>query len=127
MDISHLGITEPVDGLPIISKVVIHGNSVYTCGVTAEPTGDITQQTQQVLDRIDRLLHAAGTDKSRLLTAQVWLRDMSLFASHNAVWNVWVDPDHPPVRVCITAELWQPSLLVEIMVTAVQQSAAASS
>jgi enamine deaminase RidA (YjgF/YER057c/UK114 family) len=127
MDISYLGITEPVNDLPIISKVVVYGDSIYTCGVTADPTGDITEQTQQVLDRIDRLLRAAGTDKSRLLTAQVWLRDMSLFAPHNAVWNAWVDPDHPPVRVCVAAELWQPSLLVEIMVTAARQPAAASS
>ena len=127
MDISHLGITEPVDDLPIISKVVVHGDIVYTCGVTADPTGDITQQTQQVLERIDRLLHAAGTDKSQLLTAQVWLRDMSLFAPHNAIWNNWVDPANPPVRVCVAAELWQPALLVEIMVTAVRQSRVAQS
>jgi len=123
MDISHLGITEPVNGLPIISKVVVDGGIVYTCGVTADPSGDITQQTQQVLDRIDRLLHAAGTDKSHLLIAQVWLRDMTLFGPHNTVWNAWVDPANPPVRVCVAAELWQPSLLVEIMVTATRQPA----
>ena len=127
MDISHLGITEPVSGLPIISKAVIHGDIVYTCGVTADPTGDIFHQTQQVLDRIDWLLHAAGTDKSHLLTAQVWLRDMSLFAPHNTVWNAWVDRAHPPVRVCVAAELWQPSLLVEIMVTAARQPGVAPS
>lgn len=127
MDISHLGITEPVNGLPIISKVVVHGDLVYTCGVTSDPSGDITQQTQQVLDRIDRLLRAAGTDKAHLLTAQVWLRDMSLFAAHNLVWNAWVDAANPPVRVCVAAELWQPELLVEIMVTAARPAAQAAS
>jgi enamine deaminase RidA (YjgF/YER057c/UK114 family) len=120
MDIRHIGIVEPTNGLPIISRVVVHGGIVYTCGVMAEPVGDITQQTQQVLERIDRLLHAAGTDKTQLLTAQVWLRDMSLFAAHNAAWNAWVDPANPPARVCVSAELWQPGLLVEIMVTAAQ-------
>jgi enamine deaminase RidA (YjgF/YER057c/UK114 family) len=61
---------------------------------------------------------AAGTDKSRLLTAQVWLADMSLFEAHNAVWNEWVDRANPPARVCVRAELWRPQMLVEIMVTA---------
>jgi hypothetical protein len=78
----------------------------------------LSLQTQRVLDRIDRLLQMAGTDKSKLLTAQVWLSDMSLFAARNAVWNAWVDPQNPPVRVCVRAELWQPKMLVEIMVTA---------
>jgi enamine deaminase RidA (YjgF/YER057c/UK114 family) len=127
MEMLRLGITEPANSLPIISKVVVHGDIVYICGVTADPGGDIAQQTQQVLDRIDRLLRAAGTDKSRLLTAQVWLRDMSLFGPHNEVWNMWVDPANPPVRACVTAELWQPGLLVEIMVTAARHSAAAAS
>jgi len=123
MDILHLGITEPVNGLPIISKVVVHGDLVYTCGVIADPAGDITQQTQQVLERVDQLLRAAGTDKTRLLTAQVWLRDMSLFAAHNLAWNAWVDAANPPARVCVAAELWQPNLLVEIMVTAARPAA----
>jgi enamine deaminase RidA (YjgF/YER057c/UK114 family) len=86
--------------------------------VTPDPTGDIREQTKQVLDRIDRLLHTAGTDKSKLLTAQVWLSDMRLFEAHNAVWNEWVDSKNPPVRACVQAELWRPNLLVEIMVTA---------
>jgi enamine deaminase RidA (YjgF/YER057c/UK114 family) len=127
VDISYLGITESVNDLPIISQTVVYGDSVYTCGVIADPTGDIAQQTQQVLDRIDRLLRVAGTDKSRLLTAQVWLRDMHLFAAHNVVWNAWVDPAHPPVRVCVAAELVHPDLLVEIMVTAAHRLAVVSS
>ena len=118
MAIARLGITEPINGLPIISKVVVHGDIVYVCGVTSDPVGDIVTQTQQVLERIDRLLHAAGTDKSQLLTAQVWLSDMSLFTAHNAVWNAWVDASNPPARVCVRADLWQPNMLVEIMVTA---------
>ena len=118
MDITRHGIIEGADGLPRISRVVAHGDTIYVCGVTADPVGDITTQTQQVLDRIDRLLQTAGTDKSKLLTAQVWLTDMSLFAQHNAVWNAWVDPQNPPVRACVRADLWRPELLVEVMVTA---------
>ena len=105
-------------GLPVISKAVAWGGIVYLCGVTPDPGGDITAQTRQVLERIDRLLAVAGSDKSRLLTAQVWLSDMSLFEAHNAAWNAWVDPNNPPARVCVRAELWQPQMLVEIMVTA---------
>ena len=71
-----------------------------------------------MLERIDRLLAVAGSDKSKLLTAQVWLADMSLFEAHNAAWNAWVDRENPPVRACVRAELWQPGMLVEIMVTA---------
>jgi len=105
-------------GLPVISKAVAYGGIVSLCGVTPEPVGDITAQTRQVLERIDRLLAAAGSDKSKLLTAQVWLSDMSLFEAHNAAWNEWVDKQNPPARVCVRAELWRPQLLVEIMVTA---------
>ena len=91
---------------------------VYLCGVTRDPVGDIKSQTKQVLQRIDQLLETAGTDKSKLLTAQVWLADMRLFEDHNAAWNAWVDPQNPPVRACVQAELWRPNMLVEIMVTA---------
>ena len=104
-------------GRPIISRVVEHGDTVYVCGTLPDPVGDITTQTKQVLDRIDKALNLAGTNKSRLLTAQVWLADMSLFEAHNAVWNAWVDPRNAPVRACVRAELVRKSL-VEIMVTA---------
>ncbi len=98
--------------------MVVHGDIVYLCGVTPDSVGGIGTQTRQVLERIDALLRAAGTDKSKLLTAQVWLSDMALFAEHNAVWNDWVDTKNPPVRACVEAGLWQPGLFVEIMATA---------
>ena len=118
MGISRLGIVPGTDGLPIISRVVVRDDTVYVCGVTPDPIGDVNTQTRQVLERIDRLLHSAGTDKSKLLTAQVWLSEMKLFRDHNAVWNEWVDANNPPVRACVGAELWRPNMLVEIMVTA---------
>ena len=118
MTASYIGIVPGTDGLPIISKAVVRNDTVYLCGVTPDPVGDIRTQTRQVLERIDRLLQTDGTDKSRLLTAQVWLSDMNLFEAHNAFWNEWVDPTHPPVRACVGAALWRPGMLVEIMVTA---------
>ncbi len=81
--------------------------------MTPDPVGDVSAQTRQVLERIDRLLNAAGTDKSKLLTAQVRLSDMSVFEAHNAAWNAWVDRANSPVRACVHAELWRPDMLVE--------------
>ena len=68
--------------------------------------------------RIDAALQREGTNKSKLLTAQVWLADMQLCEAHNAVWNAWVDPQNPPARACVRADLARPAFLVEIMVTA---------
>lgn len=105
---------------PLMSKAVIHGNMVYLAGLTAEDlSGDVTAQTRNVLDNVDALLAAAGTHKKNVLTAQVWLRDMELFAEMNAVWNDWVDPAIPPSRACVSGELFCPEALVEIVVTAV--------
>ena len=112
------GATAPQNRLPFIGKLAVRGDTVYTCGVTAEPGGDVRTQTREVLARIDRMLATAGSDKSKLLTAQVWLADMADFAAHNEAWNEWVDRDNPPVRACVGAPLWKPGLLVEIMVTA---------
>jgi enamine deaminase RidA (YjgF/YER057c/UK114 family) len=111
-------ITEEPDNGPIISRAVTHGDRVYICGITGDAGGDITVQTKRALERIDELLQRAGTDKSRALTAQVWLSDIRLFRQHNAAWNAWVDPQNPPVRACVQAELTAPGLLVEIMLTA---------
>ena len=104
---------------PIMSRCVIKGDTVYVAGLTAsDRTADITGQTQQILDKIDGYLAQAGTDKSKLLQANLWITDMSNFAAMNAVWNAWVDPENPPVRACVRADLAVPELLVEIMVTA---------
>jgi enamine deaminase RidA (YjgF/YER057c/UK114 family) len=119
------GATGPIG--PIISQAVTHGDLVYLCGVVTpqvwrDPSnttfGDVRAQTTEVLQRVDELLADAGTDKSKILTAQVWLSDMSLFFAHNEAWNAWVDPDNPPARACVEARLAHPQLLVEVMVTA---------
>jgi enamine deaminase RidA (YjgF/YER057c/UK114 family) len=85
-------ITDENRGQPIISQAVVYGKVAYFAGVTPNPiVGDIKTQTAQVLRRVDQLLTLAGTDKSRLLSAQVWIADMRLFEDHNSVWNEWVD------------------------------------
>jgi enamine deaminase RidA (YjgF/YER057c/UK114 family) len=103
---------------PRMSRCVVRGDMVYVAGLTAsDDSADIKGQTQQILDKIDGYLAMAGTDKSKLLQANLWITDMANFADMNAVWNAWVDPENPPVRACVRADLARPSLLVEIMVT----------
>lgn len=118
MSITRIGITEPVNGMPVMSRAVVRGDTVYLAGVVPDPVGDVTAQTRQVLEKINQLLIGAGSDRSRLLTAQIWLANMAHFAAMNAVWNAWVDPKNPPVRACVRADLYRPEVLVEIMVTA---------
>src|SRR5713226_9367512 len=112
-------ISEESRGQPIISQAAVHGNVAYFAGITPNPiVGDIKTQTAQVLRRVDELLNLAGTDKSQLLSAQVWIADMRLFEDHNSVWNEWVDPANPPARACLTTDFWRPGMLVEVMVVA---------
>src|ERR1700741_1841534 len=76
-------ITDETRGQPIISQVVVHGKVAYFAGVTPNSiVGDIKTQTAQVLRRVDELLKLAGTDKSQLLSVQVWIADMRLFEDH---------------------------------------------
>jgi enamine deaminase RidA (YjgF/YER057c/UK114 family) len=118
-DIQRFEFTPAIPGIPLISWAVARGNVVQVSGISGNPDGDVVQQTRQVLARIDQLLAKAGTEKSRLLSAVVWLTDMSLFAAHNNAWNEWVDPKNPPARACLLSpQLWRPGLLVEIMATA---------
>lgn len=118
MEIERHQLVDGTNFMPIISRVVANGDRVYVCGIIGDPVGDVTVQTRQALGRIDQLLAQPGTDKSKLLTAQVWLSDMALFRTHNPAWNEWVDPANPPARACVEAEPTAPGLLVEILVTA---------
>ncbi len=104
---------------PRMSRCVVNGDMVYLAGLTAgDRAADIKGQTQQILDSIDSYLAKAGTDKSKLLQANIWITDTANFAAMNEVWNAWVDPENPPVRACVHAKLMHPDLLVEIMVSA---------
>ena len=103
-----------------MSKIVRHGDLVYLCGQTSVGTdiADVAGQTSEVLRRIDRLLKEAGTDKSKLLTALIHLRNISDFAAMNAVWDVWLPEGAAPARTTVQSALASDSLLVEITVVA---------
>jgi enamine deaminase RidA (YjgF/YER057c/UK114 family) len=111
---------EPVAGR--LSRVVIHGDTVYVAGVTSNAAGGITEQTRDVLQKIDGYLSQAGTDKSRLLSAQIWLKDIERdFDAMNAVWAEWIPAHALPTRATCEAKLASQNLLVEIIVTAARR------
>ena len=103
-----------------MSQVVVHGDTIYLAGQIASgaPGGTITEQTKDILERIDSYLADARTDKSKILSATLWLSDMANFAEMNAVWDSWIDPNNPPCRACVEAKLASEKYNVEIMVVA---------
>ena len=105
---------------PRMSQAVVHGDTVYLAGVVAKTTAgeSVAKQTQEVLSIIDGHLAKAGTDKSKLLTATIYLTDMKTFAEMNAVWDGWVSAGNTPARATVEAGLAAPQYNVEIMVTA---------
>jgi enamine deaminase RidA (YjgF/YER057c/UK114 family) len=108
------------DAGPRMSQCVVHGDIVYTAGQVAQNArgGSVAEQTRDILATIDRLLAQAGTDKSKLLTANIWLADIGAFEEMNQVWDAWVAPGNPPARATVQAQLAHPDYKVEIMVTA---------
>jgi enamine deaminase RidA (YjgF/YER057c/UK114 family) len=102
-----------------LSKVVEHNGTVYVAGTTAgDRSVGMKQQTEQVLARIDVLLAKCGTNKSKLLSATVYISDMQQKALMNEAWLAWIDAKNPPARACVAVELGTPETLVEIVVTA---------
>ena len=105
---------------PRMSQVVIHGDTIYLAGVVAKTTAgeSVTKQTQEVLSIIDGHLAKAGTDKSKLLSATIYITDMKTFPDMNAVWDGWVSGGNTPARATVEAKLAAPQYNVEIMVVA---------
>lgn len=103
-----------------LSKVTIHNGVLYMTGQIAEDNAgkDLTQQTQEVLHRIDTLLAEAGSDKTRILKAYLYVANMSTFGEINAVWDKWVAPGHEPARTTIEARLTGPQYDIEIGIIA---------
>jgi enamine deaminase RidA (YjgF/YER057c/UK114 family) len=103
-----------------MSKAVVHGNTVYLAGIVADnPKGkSVKEQTQDILRQIEGFLGKAGTDKSKLLSANIWITDMAEFAEMNAVWDAWVASGNTPARATVQARLASPDYKVEIMVVA---------
>ncbi len=105
---------------PRMSQVVVRGDTVYLAGVVAKETAgrSVGEQTKEILSIIDGLLAKAGTDKSKLLKANIWITDMATFNEMNAQWDAWVSPGNTPARATVEAKLAAPQYKVEIMVTA---------
>jgi len=108
---------------PRSSGIVIHNGLVHLSGQVGDLTklesSDVAEQTRQTLAKIDGLLAQAGTSKSRIIEARIWLKDIKTdFATMNTVWNAWVDPQAKGTRYCVEAHLARPTLLVEVQVTA---------
>ena len=104
---------------PRMSEMAVHNGVAYLAGqVAGDATQDVRGQTRQVLAEIDALLVRAGSDKSRILRAQIFLADLADFAAMNAVWEAWVAPGHAPPRATVQAALAKPQWKIEIVVTA---------
>ena len=104
---------------PVLCRAVEHGGLVFVAGTTADNrNAPCKEQTEEILKKIDAALAAAGTDKSKLLWAQVWMTDIREKEQMDAAWKAWVLADGKPVRACVEARLGTPDTRVEIMVTA---------
>ena len=105
---------------PRMSKAVIHGDTIYLAGIVADsPKGkSMAEQTRSILSQIDGFLAIAGTNKTKLLSANIWITDMANFAEMNAVWDGWVSTGNTPARATVEAKLASPDYKVEIMVVA---------
>ncbi len=101
---------------PRMSKAVIHGNTVYLAGQVADKNvgKSVAEQTTEILAIIDGLLKQAGTDKTKILSANIWLADIGTFAEMNGEWDKWVPQGHTPARATVEAKLATPAYTVEI-------------
>ena len=104
-----------------MSRIVKHNGTIYLCGqVCADATKGITEQTQTMLDKVDELLIAAGSDRKHILSATIYLNKMADFKEMNAVWDAWVPEGYAPARACVAAKMARDALLVEISVVAAE-------
>ena len=105
-----------------MSRAVVHAGVVYTAGHVDDSAPDVTGQTRAILAKLEAVLAEAGTDKSRLLSANIWLADIAGFDEMNAVWDAWVAGHEPPARATVEAKLAGPQYRVEIAVIAAMPS-----
>jgi enamine deaminase RidA (YjgF/YER057c/UK114 family) len=104
-----------------MSRIVKHNGVIYLCGqVCKDATQGITEQTSSMLEKVDLLLTQAGSDREHILSATIYVKDMSDFAGMNAVWDAWVPEGHAPARACVAAKMARHELLVEISVVAAE-------
>ncbi len=109
-----------IDRSSRMSEIVIHNDTIYLSGQIGNgPT--VTEQTLDMLSEIDRLLHKAGSSKSSILSATIWLASMDDFSDMNTVWDAWIDPENPPARACGEARLATPDFLVEAIIVSAKE------
>jgi enamine deaminase RidA (YjgF/YER057c/UK114 family) len=103
-----------------MSEAVIHGNTIYTSGIVADKMmgKSVKEQTQDILEQIDSILAKAGSDKTRILKANIWLTDISTFAHMNQAWDAWIVSGKTPARATVEAKLAAQGYDVEIMIEA---------
>ena len=103
-----------------MSKAVVHGNTVYLAGQVADKSkgASVAEQTQEIVGIIDEILKEAGSDKTKILSATIYLSDISTFAQMNSVWDTWVVAGHTPARATVEAKLAAPEYTVAIAVIA---------
>jgi enamine deaminase RidA (YjgF/YER057c/UK114 family) len=101
------------DAGPRMSQAVIHNGTVYLAGQVAKGA-TVKEQTTAILKQIDALLKQAGTDKTKILSANVWLTSIANYSEMNSVWDAWVSPGNTPARACVESKLAAPEYAVEI-------------
>lgn len=102
-----------------ISEMAVHNNTVYLAGqIAKDASQDIRGQTREILASIDALLARAGSDKSKILMAQIFIADLSDFAAMNEIWDAWVVPGQTPPRATVLAGMINPDWKLEIVITA---------
>jgi enamine deaminase RidA (YjgF/YER057c/UK114 family) len=102
-----------------MSQMVVYANFAFSAGQVADdPSQDVKGQTTQILAKIDKLLAEIGSDKTKILSANIWLADYTSFADMNEVWDAWVPEGHAPARACVESKLAFPQYTVEIGVIA---------
>ena len=117
-----MGAITRIDSNERLSRVVVHGDTVYVAGITSSVKGDIVAQTRDVFSKIDGHLASAGIDKHHLLTVQIWLKDITKdFEGMNSVWAEWAPKNALPTRATGEVKLAAPDLLVEVIVSAAKK------
>ncbi len=106
------------DGNGRMSKAVIHNGTLYLCGQTSREGSDVKTQTRAILDNIEAMLAKYGSDKQHMLSATIYLKDISTFAQMNEIWDSWVEAGYEPARACVEAALAAESILVEVSLIA---------
>ncbi|MCG8473673.1 MAG: RidA family protein [Desulfobacterales bacterium] len=102
-----------------MSRAVVHNNTIYLCGqVAKDASEDITRQTITTLEKVEELLESVGSNKDKILSATIYIKDMKDFSAMNEVWDNWVTPGMAPARACVEAAMARPELLVEVSVVA---------